>query len=521
MVAHLVSLKVALLRNGLRRSAWQVVGLIVGLLYGLGLAVLLLVGLVALAVQSDQELAAVVLLLGGSLLVLGWWVVPLVAFGVDATLDPQRFTTFSVPRRSLLAGLAIAGLVGIPGLVTVLVALTSAVVWWRTPAAVVAGLVGAALAVALCVVGSRATTTALAPLVTRRKVRELGAIAVLIPMFLLGPIMGAVGSGLSSMSDTFPEVAQALGWTPFGAPWALGVDVAAGQWAPAVAKLAIGLVTLAALLWVWDRALTRALTGGEQREGPRAKARGLGWFDRFPATPVGAVAARSLTYWLRDPRYAGAVILVPLVPVLFLFLGGRGTSLLLSAPIAALLFGWGIAADVAYDSTAFWTHVAAPIRGAVDRWGRACAALALGVPATLLMSVVVVALVGRWDLIVPVVGYSLGVLATATGASSFISARVVYPVPKPGENPFSTPQGSQTAAMISQMAGMAGILLLALPSTAVAVAAVLTGATWLGLLAAAVSLALGGLFLVVGVRMGGAQYDKRAPDLLTTMRGFA
>ena len=36
MVAHLVRLKLALLRNGLRRSAWQVVGLAVAALYGLG-----------------------------------------------------------------------------------------------------------------------------------------------------------------------------------------------------------------------------------------------------------------------------------------------------------------------------------------------------------------------------------------------------------------------------------------------------------------------------------------------------
>jgi len=522
VVAHLVTLKLALLRNGLRRSAWQVVGLVIGLLYGLGLAALLVVGLVVLAVQGDQEIAATTLVLCGGLLVLGWWLIPLVAFGVDATLDPQRFTTFAVPRRQLLVGLALAGLVGIPGLVTVVVALTSAAVWWRDPAAVAAGVAGAALAVAVCVVGSRATTTALAPLVTRRKVREVGTIVVLVPLFMLGPIMAAVGSGLSSVSDSLPDIARVVGWTPFGAPWALPADVAAGSWGPAAAKLVIALATLAGLAWVWDRALTRALTGGEQREGSHAKVRGLGIFGRVPATPVGAVAARSLVYWLRDPRYAGAVVVVPLVPVMLAFLGGADSLLLLlSAPVGAMLFGWAISADVAYDSTAFWTHVAAPITGAVDRWGRVCAALVIGIPGTLVLAIVSLAVSGRWGLTVPLLGFSLGVLATSLGASSFVSARVVYPVPKPGESPFSTPQGSQTAAMVSQMVGMIALCALLLPSGGLAVAAALTGSAVLGVVTLAVSIALGVVFLMVGVRLGGAQYDRRAPDLLTTMRGFA
>ena len=54
----------------------------------------------------------------GSVLVLGWWVVPLVSFGVDATVDPARFVTFTIPRRSMLLGLAIGAVIGIPGVVT-------------------------------------------------------------------------------------------------------------------------------------------------------------------------------------------------------------------------------------------------------------------------------------------------------------------------------------------------------------------------------------------------------------------
>ena len=52
------------------------------------------------------------------------------------TLDPARFTTFAVPMPQLLAGLALGGLIGIPGLATALVALATVGTWSRSlPAA--------------------------------------------------------------------------------------------------------------------------------------------------------------------------------------------------------------------------------------------------------------------------------------------------------------------------------------------------------------------------------------------------
>ena len=47
----------------------------------------------------------------------------------------------------------------------------------------------------------------------------------------------------------------------------------------------------------------------------------------FPGTPTGAVAARALTYWIRDPRYAQSLITIPLVPAVLFFWGGFGSNL--------------------------------------------------------------------------------------------------------------------------------------------------------------------------------------------------
>lgn len=520
MVAHLVRLKLSLLRGGLRRSTWRVVGLVLGGAYTAFLVVLAVVGLVALGVQRDQELARTVVVLGGTLLVAGWWLLPLVAFGVDSTLDPDRFRLFPVRRRTLLLGLAVGGLVGLPGVATTVVSAATALVWWRTPVAAVAALVGAALGVALCVVGSRALTTLLAPLVSGRRFREVAAVLAFVPLIMAGPIVLGVTAGLSAVADALPGVAVVVGWTPLGAPWALGADVASGAWLAALGKLAVACASLALGALVWDRAMAAALVR-PPGAGPAARSTGLGFFGRLPATPTGAVAARCLTYWVRDARYAGAVAVVPVMVLLLWFLGRGGTSLLWASLLVAFVMGWSLSTDVSSDYTAFWTHVAAPVDGRADRAGRALAGLLVGGAAVLVTDVVVLAGSGRWGATLPVLAGSLGVLLTGVGAASVFSARVVYPVPKPGESPFTTPQGSSFATMVTQWLGMLVLGALCLPGVALAVAAVLTGNAVLVALTVVVAPGVGVAVLLGGIRLGAREYDRRAPELLQTLRSFA
>lgn len=520
MAAHLVRLKLTLLRNGLRRSPWKVVGLVLTGLYALFMVGLATAGLVLLGSQDDAVLTRTVVVLAGTLLVAGWWLLPLVAFGVDSTLDPARFTLFPLRRRHLLTGLTLAALVGVPGVATVLLGGASALAWWQDPVALAAGVVGGVLGVGLAVVGSRAVTTLLAPLVGGRRFREVAAVLAIVPLMLVGPIVLGVTTGLQVVADALPEVAVVAGWTPLGAPWALAADVAAGAWLAAGAKLVIVVATAGGLVVVWDRSLTASLVrpGGS---GHVSRSAGLGFFGWMPATPTGAVAARCLTYWVRDSRYAAAVAVVPVLVLLLWFLGRGGDALLGAGVLVAFVMGWSLSADVAYDDTAFWTHVAAPVDGRVDRAGRALAGLLVGGVVVLATDVLVLGASGRWDATLPVLGMSLGVLAVGLGASSVYSARVVYPVPKPGDNPFSTPQGSSFAVMASQSVGLLLLLALCLPTVVLGVAAVLTGVALLDVLALVVGLGVGAAVLIAGVRTGARVYDQRAPELLQTIRSFA
>ncbi len=517
MVAHLVRLKATLLRNGLRRSAWQVVGLVVAALYASGAVVVAVVGLGALSTQ-DLDMRRTVVVLAGTVLVMGWWFLPLVAFGVDATVEPVRFSTFAVPRRDLVIGLALAGLIGVPGAATTIVALASALPWWRQPLAALAALVGAVLGVALCVVGSRAITTALDPLLTRRGFREAAALVVVVPLVLTGPIIQALAAQISGRASVLTAISRQMAWTPVGAPWALGSDVAAGQWVAALAHLGIGLAALALLVALWAGRLVSAMTPRRSATGPTHA--GVGLFARFPATQVGAIAARSLTYRRRDPRYVAAVVPVLVFPVVFAVSVGK-VGLLIAVPLVAAMLGFSIAADVSYDGTAFWMHVIAPVRGRDDRWGRVLATAAVGLPLVLVTGLVAVGIADRWELAAPVLGFALGSLASALGVSSVASASVVVPVVPAGSSPFASRQGGSMAAVGTQLVGMGVLAVLGLPGAVLTIVAATTGSWTLGGVAALVSLAIGGTALVLGVRKGGELLDRRAPELLQSLRSMA
>lgn len=518
MVAHLVRLKLTLLRNSLRRSPWQIVGIVFGALYGISVLVLLLGALFFLS-TTDPELARTVTVLAGAAAVLGWALIPVLASGVDLTLDPARFVTFAVPLPQLLAGLALGGLIGIPGAVTLLAALASAAVWWRSPAAAAAGLLTALIAVFTCVIAARVTVAASTSLASSRRFKDVTGLLAIIPLMLLGPIIGGISSGVSGAGNYLPSLANTLSWTPLGAAWAVPGDIALGQWGTAAAKLAIAAVFLVLLVWAWKVLLVRALVTPPYNAGSRRKGGKLGFFGLFPANPTGAVAARALTYWIRDPRYGASLLIIPLLVVVLLFVNNTGGTVvpLLIGPLVAFLLAFGISADVAYDNTAFALHISTGVSGSADRAGRVLACAVFAVPTVLLATVLPCVLLGETALLPVLLGVSLGMLLSGLGLSSVVSARYTYNVPLPGENAFKTPPGSGGRTALVQSLGLLAQLVIVLPVLALAVAALVTGSALLSWLTLAAGVVLGAGLLLAGIRIGGRWLDRRAPELLAAV----
>ena len=521
MVAHLLRLKLALLRNSVKRSPWQLVGLILASLYGLGVLAMLLIGLAALGSSADSELVKTVLVLAGSALLVGWLVIPVVASGLDMTLDPARFVTYSIPMKDLLTGLALSSFLGVPGAVTLIAAMGTVAGWWRFPAAAVAALVCGALGALTCIIASRAITAASTSLASSRRFKDVSGMVVLVPLMLLGPIIAGVSTGISDFSVYLPRLANTLSWTPMGAVWAVPAEIATGAWGPAALKLLIALGTVAVLTWIWKVCLAKALVTPAFAGGGRRAAGKLGFFSVFPQTPTGAVAARCLTYWLRDPRYSAGLLIAPLIPLVMVFGATQSAGFEAVGPIlsyagafAAFMVAWSISADISYDNTAFALHLATGVSGKADRTGRVMAAGVLALPLGLLFAVAGSVVAGDWQILPPALGVSLGATGAGLGLASVFSSRFTMAVPLPGDSPMKSKPGNNFGAVLIQLAGFAGAGILAVPVVALIVIGAVTHQplfSWLALLLGA---GLGALYVVLGIRMGAAQYNKRGPELL-------
>ena len=535
MVAHFLRLKLTLLGNTFRRSIWQTIGVSIALLYALGMVGFAVVGAVA-GGWHEPALTGQVLTVVGAVLMLSWWALPVFFFGTDATLDPQRFVTYAIPRRSLVAGLTVAGLVSVPGIATVLAVGGVAFAWLRSPAALVVALVGAVVAVALCVVGSRAATTLAAPLVESRRSREFLTIIAFLLLMALSPAFNVAAQALSDTTvdgaqvrRLLDDVVAVVGWTPLGAPWAMASAAHEGQWLGVVARLLVALAGLAVLTALWAWALRRNLERPPSRSRAAEKAKGLGLFGRLPATPTGAVAARSATYWLRDPRYGVNLVAFLALPVIMGVAAhgaqdaGGSTLVVIVGPIVAWLLGFTMANDVAYDDSAFALHLATGTPGIADRWGRTIPVLVVGLPMSVAFTVVGVWLADRWDWLVPLLGFAVSTLLLSLGIAAAMSARWLYPVPKPGQSPFATPQGSKMAMIVGQAIGFGLTFALSIPGLVLTVLALTLGGdagTVLGWVTLVVAPALGVLVLWFGIRWGARIMDRRGPDVLQQILAF-
>lgn len=520
MVATLVKLRFLLLANSLKKSPWQIVAVVLGGLYGLGLLGMIVVGLIGLSF-TPESFARTVTVLAGAVVILGWTFLPLLTTGIDQTVEPSRLATFPIPVNTLLVGLTISGVLGIPGIVTSIAALATAGSWWRHPAAAVVALICAVIGVLTAVVGSRMLAALATRIGSGRRAREAKGLLLFIPLVLLGPILLGVTGLLREVADVLPTIANVISWTPFGAIWAVPADVALGDYGRAGLEFLIGLVTLGVFLLLWRWGLGRALETPARTSSVKAGTRGTGFFGIFPGTPSGAVAARALTYWIRDPRYAQSLIVIPLIPALIFFYSGLNGSLgglVFVGPVVALLLALSIYTDVSYDNTAFALHLQTGVSGRDDRIGRVVALAVFAVPASLILTVGSVAVTGSWSMLPGLFGIVIGTLLTGFGVSSIASGAFTFMVPAPGDSPFKAKPGGGFSLMLSNLVtwGILGVLVL--PELVLAILSFTSGNQLLGWVSLIVGLGLGAVLLGVGIRVGGNLLDRRGPELLAQLQ---
>ncbi|MFB2556689.1 hypothetical protein [Herbiconiux liangxiaofengii] len=523
MVAEFLRLRLRLLGNAGRRPASQLVGVLIGLAYAVVMTVVLVAGLIALR-SADSDTARTTVVIGGSLVTAGFWFVPLI-FGMRDRFDPRSFALFGLSDGRLALGLLVAAFLGVPALVVSIVSLASIVTWSQSPGSTLLAVVSAVVGAVTCVLGARIAVSLGSFAFSSRRARDIGAVVgvlavlVLVPGILLIMITGWGGSSWGGGDEAvLPALAGALGWTPLGAAWAVPADAVNGEWVYAVLKLLIALATLG-LLWLGWRGLVSLMlvSPGNRVDETRDEA-GLGWFGRVPATPTGAITARVLTYWARDPRYFAQLVIVPAPAVLavlvFAFVGVPiEYTALLPLPLMCVFLGWVMHNDVAFDNTAVWLHLVAGRVGLADRVGRMIPVVLIAVPLIGIGSFLSVLFADNLDALPAMLGVCTCLVATGLGLGSLFSARFPYPATRPGDSAFTQPQATGATSVLAQIFSLFGTLALSLPAIVYGVLGVFVDPEyfWVSLWA---GVGVGVVVLVLGVVGGARIFDRRGPEIL-------
>ncbi|WP_127841724.1 transporter [Actinomyces wuliandei] len=566
MVATLVKMRWLLTLNALRGSTWALVGTVVGGATALGGLGVLTVGALALGRVGDPQTVSVVLGSLGALLVLGWILLPLLATGLDSSLDPRAVAAWAAPSRRLAQGLLVAGACGASGAATAVVCLLPTLTWLVSGQllAAVLALVCAPAALATCVVVSRVVVVWIGISGSRRG-QERVALAATVVYFVACLVPAVLGRFLSTSEGVevgLRTAGQVVSLSPLG--WAFAAPGLAATGAPLVgAALTLGAWLVPVLLLrPWERVVTRVMTtpgrgsgrsrtyGAPTSQEPGSFGAGaldvLPWsrrLGRLLPGPACAVAARSMRYWRTDPRYLVMAVSAVMLPVFFVVgaatgsaqalseVDGVGVSLaagqapglfLMAAPALALMVGWSVHNDLGGDSTALWSNLSAGLPGRQDLLGRAVGALPWQAPVVLAAAVGLCWWTGRWDAVASLVGACVALHGCSLGWSCLASVLMPYETNAPGESPLvSRTSGTVVVAALVHTLGMLVILLAAAPVLGAALGAVLSGASpWWGWVVLVVGALWGAGAVVVGTTLGGRWLDQRGPEILATIRSW-
>nr|WP_112675312.1 ABC transporter permease [Micromonospora saelicesensis] len=542
---HFVRLKLRVMGNNFRGQGWRIALFVGGALLGLWFAAAGFFLFAAPGLTGNGRYAVLIAAAGGGLLVLGWLFLPLVFFGVDETLDPARFALLPLPRRTLVTGLFVAALISVPVLAVLIASFGLVLTAWSLGgwSAGMVAVVGVLAGILLCVAASRAVTSAFATMLRSRRVRDLAAVLLAVTAALLGPLQVF---GLAALREAdwtrLTGVATVIGWTPLGAPWTVGIDVAQGRVWAAPVKLLITVVALGALLAWWSRSIESAMVGAASagKAPVRRGVTGGAVAQLFPRVATwagrdrfGALVAREARYWWRDARRRANLITIAVVgifvPVLINVTGGDFASedgagftaaasdsspvvVTISMVLVGVLAAVTLANQFGFDGSAYAANVVAGVPGRVELRARMTAFSLYVLPMLGVVAVVLSFLLSRPEWIGLTIGGLVATYGAGLAVNSLISVLGAYSLPETS-NPFAMNSGAGLAKGLLTLLAMLVSVVVAVPMV---VAAALLGDAWLWL-ALPVGAAYGLGAALLGAYLAGDVLDRRQPELLATV----
>ena len=480
----LVRLKLRLLRNRARQrngTIGVVLGSAVACLGGLtGF-----IGTVVAGHATDPRVSRAVVVLGATVVLVGWALLPLLSFGTDETLDPARLQLLPLENRQLIRGLLLASFIGYAPF-AVLLTLAGVVVGYGSGAAAVVTLAAVVLLALLSVATARALATALASTVTSRRGRDL--------VFVAGAVI-AVSVQLVRFVHfdhihiaTWNRVSNIARWTPPGALGQAIVDARTGHVARSLLELVPALIALPLLLAAWGWALERSLTivtGGSTttraaNEPGHTSTLLPRWLPFLRPTAAGAVAAKELRYVARDPRrkvaFAQLLAFGIGAPVWFAVTqGSLSPKSVVIASLAGYLALIGATNQFGFDGGALWLDIVAGNRVRDELVGKNTALMVQVLPVVLIGSTVLAAVSGGWAYIPVALVVAAAGLGAGLGVANVISVRYPQRLPET-KSPFGGGGGGQ--GCVTGLMLLIGVLIQAVLLTPVAIAVGVSAARW-------------------------------------------
>ncbi|MFD4792102.1 transporter [Streptomyces anulatus] len=464
-----VSLKLTLLRNGLRQSSGRRAVFVVSLVFTLLLAAAQVLGLVLL--RGNEHAGTVVVLLTG-VMALGWAVLPLFFPSGDDTLDPTRLVMLPLRPEPLIRALLVSSMIGIGPLFTLCLVVGSVLALAHGAAGIVFAVLAVPLTMLLCVALSRAVTTANVRLLNSRKGRDLAVLSgLVIAVGIQFVNFGAQRLGRAGGLSTLDPAADVVRWLP-GASAVASVDAASdGSYGAAVAQLLITVAALAALMWMWQRSLVRLMTSPDgstlAAAEPAREESGRGRLSALlPEGRTATVMQRSLRYVARDPKTKAAWVTALAVGAIVPLLNAvQGTGSVYFACFAAGMLGMQMYNQFGQDTSAFWMvalTISSPRDAYVELRARAFVLLLLTLPFTLIVCAVTAAVIGDWRPLPGALGLSFALLGSMLATGAVASALFPYSIPQEGAFKNVVP-GQGGLAWISILGGMLAAALLAAP----------------------------------------------------------
>ena len=521
---RLVSSRVRTATGGAK--AWMIVG------WGLALVVIVFLILGCFALRTNPAVATTVVVSLFTVQMVSWVLAPLVAFGIDETVDPARFALLPLTTGTLQRGLLVASLVGYLPFANALLLIGAAVALSSSWALLPVALVCAAVQLLLCVVVSRAASTAMSGLMSGRRGRDLGmAIGSVLFLLYLG-LSFALNQTTSSVSDQASSsslgsgastVGRVLAWGPNGALAIIPSAVRDSDWS----RLLIAVATAAlavAVGWRWWRdALRTSLTTVPSTTEGSAPADGAAPGTAVANSVLGMVSlimARDRVLTWRDPMRRIPWLMVAALSVLWPLLVIKGHGSLFAVAFPALMMGLQAGNQFGVEGTGVWLHMVA----FADRTRARGEALGHSIFVLIPGAVIVVAAVFlqayirgdiRW---VPAgLGVCMPLMLGAVAFTGYFSARLPYAMRQSRKSMFANSiPGQKGRTLGATAASMGGGLAVALPAIGLVVLSLTVSPIW-GWVALVVGPLCGAVAVVVVSNLTATAYLSRMPEILATV----